>query len=125
MMVAMLDTRRPLLVTADFHARLASELAPLGFAAQKKAFVRKRGKTSHRIEMSSSHHNTEGSVTAWLGLIVTDAEIARVERRYRAGGLLGSAAFCAEPPQKCRGPVAGGCAGLHAPREARVLRSDG
>jgi hypothetical protein len=94
-----LDKRRPALVTNDFHERLAKELAPLGFVAHSKAFVRKQMKATHRIEMSSSHHNAPGNVTCWIALTVTDTEIARVEEGWRAGGQLGGADFQDEPPQ--------------------------
>jgi hypothetical protein len=96
--MTMLDTRRPALVTTDFHARLAAELAPLGFIARRNALVRKRGKSTHRIEMSSSHHNAPGAVTSWIALVVTDTDVARVEAGWRAGGSLGGEAFHGDPP---------------------------
>jgi hypothetical protein len=101
----MLDTRRPALVTEELHARLSRELGPLGFVARKKAFVRKRGKSTHRIEMSSSHHNAPGSVAAWIALTYVDAAVARVESGWRAGGQLGGAEFLDEPPVNVADPA--------------------
>lgn len=101
----MLDTRRPALVTEGLHARLSHELAPLDFVARKKAFVRKRGKITHRIEMSSSHHNAPGFVAAWIALTYVDTAVARVESGWRAGGELGGAEFLAEPPVNVADPA--------------------
>jgi hypothetical protein len=94
----MLDTRRPALVTEDFRERLAGEVTPLGFVARKKALVRRVGRTVQRIELSSSHRNVPGDVTAWVALVVTDPLVARAEPGWRAGGNLGGAEFYDEPP---------------------------
>jgi hypothetical protein len=101
----MLDTRRPAIVTDSFRDRLARELGPLGFAARKKALVRKVGPTWHRVELSSSHGNVPGDVTAWVTLVVTDPRIARVEPRWRAGGSLGGPEFADDPPSNVADPT--------------------
>jgi hypothetical protein len=92
----MVDKRRPAHVTEDLRGRLARELGPLGFAVRSKAFVRR---ASQRIEMSSSHRNAPGDVTAWIALVVTDPRIARVQAGWRAGGQLGGGEFYDDPPR--------------------------
>lgn len=84
-MPSVLDTRRPALVTADFHARLASELGPVGFVARKRALVRRRGTTADRVELTSSHRNAPGEATLWIAFVVTDTNIQRIEPTWRAG----------------------------------------
>lgn len=101
----MTDTRRPAQVTTEFHQRLAAELEPLGFVARRKALVRRRGPTAHRIEFTSSHRNAPGDVTCWIALVAKDARIARIEPAWQAGGELGGPAFFDEPPRNVADPT--------------------
>lgn len=63
-----------------------------------KALVRKRGKNVHRIEIGSSHRNTEGYVVAWPSLTFEDAATRKVVKTWRAGGQIGTVAFAADVP---------------------------
>lgn len=89
------DRRRPIEVTRDFRERLARDLADRGFAARRQAsvFVRRTGKLTEGVHLSSSHHNTPGDVTCWIDLSIEDKEIAARAPGWRAGGGLGSPAF--------------------------------
>jgi len=62
--VSPVDQRRPAEVSADFRAQLASALAPHGFASRAggASLLRRRGATTHRIELSSSHHMIVGGL---------------------------------------------------------------
>lgn len=89
--------RSPALVSAEFRARIAARVVPLGFVAraQNKALVRKQGKNVHRISFASSHYNTPGDVAAFVHLDYVDAETRRLEAGWRAGGQVGDPTFSA------------------------------
>lgn len=90
-----MDHRKPAEVTEEFRARLASVLLPLGFEvrARRATLVRKRGGATHRIELSSSHHNRPGDVTCWVTLRHEDRVVRAVSPGWVAGGGLGLAPF--------------------------------
>lgn len=90
-----IDTRKPALVTEAFRAHLGERLVALGFEAraQGKSFVRKRGKNVHRVELQSSYRNAPGYAVAWPSLVFEDAATRKLEKGWRAGGLLGGPSF--------------------------------
>lgn len=94
------DDRRPAEVTADFHAQLAEELADAGFVIKRsgKVLVRAGALGKHRIELSSSHRNSQGDVTCWVTLWFTDATVEKLDPSWRAGGGLAVEPFADEPP---------------------------
>ena len=94
------DQRRPAEVSADFRSELASALAPHGFTSRASGatLLRRRGATTHRIDLSSSHHNSPGHVTCWVALSVLDKDVAALEPAWRAGGDLGGEPFMLAKP---------------------------
>jgi hypothetical protein len=101
-----LDPRRPAEVTADFRARLSSELTPHGFVPRRlgATFVRRQKHTTHRIELASSHRNVPGDVTCWVRLLFEDRQVQKRADRWTAGGQLGLGAFPDPPPSNIADP---------------------
>ncbi len=95
------DTRRPLDVTAAFHARLTSELAGEGFLPRAKGarLVRKSGRRTHRIELSSSYRNAPGYVVCRVALVCKDADVQKLDPTWSAGGSLAYGDFEEGIPQ--------------------------
>lgn len=94
------DARKPAEVSADFHARLAKELAEDGFFAKRsgKLLVRAGALGEHRIDLTSSHRNAPGDVTCWVGLSFKDVKVAKLDAAWHAGGGLALEPFADEPP---------------------------
>ncbi len=84
------DLRRPADVTAEFRARLAAELGPAGFTARASGatLVRKAGRRTHRVELSSSPRNTPGYVVCRVALLYRDADVQKLAPGWCAGGSL-------------------------------------
>jgi hypothetical protein len=101
------DLRRPSEVTQDFRLALAERLAPHGFIPQAKGAncVRRRGKITDRVELSSSHLNAPGDVTCFVALAVHDAEIRRRMQKWQAGGVLSGPHFAEAVPRNIADPA--------------------
>jgi hypothetical protein len=93
--MAPIDRRRPAVVTTAFRDRLGHELAARGFVARAggAAFIRTAAQGTHRVELSSSHHNVPGDVSCHVALLVLDPAIEALEPGWRAGGGLTTDAF--------------------------------
>lgn len=90
-----IDRRRPSEVTDSYRQSLAELLIPRGFIARAKGatFVRKAGRNTHRIELSSSHHNGEGWVACQVHLEHQDSVVRRAVPTWSAAGNLGLGEF--------------------------------
>jgi hypothetical protein len=93
------EMRKPSIVTDAFRARLARLLEPAGFAARAKgaSFVRKQGKNTHRIRLSSSHYNSPGRVSCFIDFTFEDSAVRKRVPNWSAGGKLDLSGFGEAP----------------------------
>lgn len=97
--------RRPAEVTAELRARIAEDLAPLGFTSTARAYVRKRGTVRHEILVGSSHYNTPTDVRWELVFGYTDRKIAAIAPDWRAHGHLAASPLAEPAPENLVDPV--------------------
>jgi hypothetical protein len=98
--VNLVDRGRPVEVRDAFRRRIAAALAPHGFEWRGKggAMVRRRGRITHRIVLSTSLGNLPGNVDCSVRLAYVDDDISQRERGWWAGGPLRGPQFAEDPP---------------------------
>jgi hypothetical protein len=90
--------RRPAEVTAELRARIAEDLAPLGFTSTARAYVRKRGTVRHEIGVQSSHYNSPAEVRWQLVFAYVDRRVGAIAPDWRAFGRLASSPLVEPEP---------------------------